>query len=525
MVLAAASLNSTEHQPESRLQALEQLIRNGDVSVAQIQTYCDLALSAGCLARARATIEPLVQSHRNLFQVHGLYISLCLQLGDDAAAMTAIEGLAGRSEPAEGGLIDAGLTVRKRLGPMTASLDTPHTISLCMIVRNESRLLGPCLNGIKPLVDEIIIVDTGSSDRTSDIGLLFGARVYDFQWCNDFAAARNFCLSKASGQWVLILDADEAIAPRDFETIHRLVAGASEQQAAYAIETRNYSHVANIYGCRSNAGEYPAHETGLGWFPSTKVRLFRRSPVIRFSFPVHERVEPSVKAAGLSVVQCTVPVHHYGHLNEVRNQEKARQYFQLGYAKLEEMSGDSGATRELAVQAGQLERWQEAIVLWERLLDMHPGFVEAYINLSSAHWQLGDYEQSLKWTRKALKENMGLKEARYNEALCFLMLGDPAQAVTVLERVVNEHSNYWSAVFMLAVCYACADQRTEAVNVVRQLQTTAAKDALSGALVDIGQRLQKAGLTECMQRLDTILSQVIGQGEPVMIDSTANDRK
>lgn len=84
-------------------------------------------------------------------------------------------------------------------------------LSLCMIVKNEEETLEKCLLSAKDIVDEIIIVDTGSDDRTKDIALKFTSKVYDFKWCNDFSKARNFSLSKADNNYVLILDADEVV--------------------------------------------------------------------------------------------------------------------------------------------------------------------------------------------------------------------------------------------------------------------------------------------------------------------------
>jgi tetratricopeptide (TPR) repeat protein len=84
-------------------------------------------------------------------------------------------------------------------------------LSLCMIVKNEATTLARCLASAKPYVDELIVVDTGSTDNTIEIAKSFGAEIYTFEWCNDFAAARNYTLAKASGHWVLILDADEEL--------------------------------------------------------------------------------------------------------------------------------------------------------------------------------------------------------------------------------------------------------------------------------------------------------------------------
>lgn len=83
------------------------------------------------------------------------------------------------------------------------------TISLCMIVKNESAVLARCLDSIADLMDEIIIVDTGSTDNTKEIAAQYTSRIYDFKWTSDFSAARNFSFSKATMEYIYTADADE----------------------------------------------------------------------------------------------------------------------------------------------------------------------------------------------------------------------------------------------------------------------------------------------------------------------------
>src|SRR5262245_1489579 len=85
-------------------------------------------------------------------------------------------------------------------------------ISAAMIVRDEEAYLDDCLKSIVDEVDEIVIVDTGSRDRTCDIARRYGARLFDLPWTGDFAAARNHALDRASGDWILYIDADERLA-------------------------------------------------------------------------------------------------------------------------------------------------------------------------------------------------------------------------------------------------------------------------------------------------------------------------
>ena len=96
------------------------------------------------------------------------------------------------------------------------------TISLCMIVKNEEKLLARCLDSVADLMDEIIIVDTGSTDRTKEIAARYTDKVFDFAWVNDFAAARNFAFSKASMKYIYSADADEVLDEENRANFRRL---------------------------------------------------------------------------------------------------------------------------------------------------------------------------------------------------------------------------------------------------------------------------------------------------------------
>ena len=198
---------------------------------------------------------------------------------------------------------------------------TRGTVSLCMIVKNEEKHLARCLHSVKPVVDEIVIVDTGSTDRTKEIGVAFGAHVADFPWVDDFSKARNFALSQASGDWILVLDADEILSARDHDKFRKLIDSVQTGPAAFCIRTRNYTRHVNAVGWQPNTGEYPEEE-GPGWIPSDKVRLFTNDARIRFSHAVHELVEPALRNLNIAVGTCDIPVHHYGKLQEGEDPRK-----------------------------------------------------------------------------------------------------------------------------------------------------------------------------------------------------------
>ena len=85
-------------------------------------------------------------------------------------------------------------------------------ISACVIVKNEAENISTCLESVQKIVQQIIVVDTGSTDHTVDLAKKYGAEVYHYEWNNDFSAAKNFALGKAKGDWVIFLDADEYIS-------------------------------------------------------------------------------------------------------------------------------------------------------------------------------------------------------------------------------------------------------------------------------------------------------------------------
>jgi glycosyltransferase involved in cell wall biosynthesis len=97
-------------------------------------------------------------------------------------------------------------------------------ISLCMIVKNEEQNLSRCLGSVKGKVDEIVIVDTGSTDNTKEIAKEYTDKIFDFEWCDDFAAARNFSINMAENDWVLILDADEVVNFFNKKNVNKFIA-------------------------------------------------------------------------------------------------------------------------------------------------------------------------------------------------------------------------------------------------------------------------------------------------------------
>jgi glycosyltransferase involved in cell wall biosynthesis len=186
-------------------------------------------------------------------------------------------------------------------------------ISLVMIVRDEEEMLPRTLEAIKPAVDEIIIVDTGSTDSTIEIAKSFGATVIEREWTGSFSEARNASLEAATGDWFMYLDADEVLVSEDVEKL-RSLAGQTWREAFFLHET-------NFTGDEGN-GVSVVHSA---------LRLFRNRPNYRFTGRLHEQIAYHLPAyLPERIAQSPVRVNHYGYLGVVReSKDKARRNLEL----------------------------------------------------------------------------------------------------------------------------------------------------------------------------------------------------
>lgn len=182
---------------------------------------------------------------------------------------------------------------------MNNSLEPPTKpiLSLCMIVKNERENLPRCLASAKPYVDEMIVVDTGSEDGTPEIARHYGANVRYFEWCDDFAAARNYAISQASGNWILMLDADEELVVES-EDFFRTLASQSE------VIAYNFAY--------TEVNDY------LKKTPTYRTSLFRNIPGLRYASRLHEYLAYQNQSIGAEYLSHTssIKIVHYGHFKQ-----------------------------------------------------------------------------------------------------------------------------------------------------------------------------------------------------------------
>ena len=459
-----------------------------------VLTYHTAIIAQKAFAGAEAQFRKANAMYPHNKRLKYLLIDVLIQQSKHDAALREIEA-AMALFGIDDGILPAALKIRGRLGPLEIDhcATNESTVSLCMIVKNEEKYLAQCLCSVRPVVDEMIVVDTGSADRTKDVARAFGAKVYDIVWQENFSKARNVSLAKANGDWIFILDADEVIAPDDHIRFRALVQTTPKGSAAFAIETRNYTMLANTVGWTANSGEFADEELGTGWFPSVKIRLFPNFKNIRFEYPVHEMVEPCIKKMNIELKDCEIPVHHYGKLSHNNQYEKGQTYFRIGLKKLDEIENNLAALRELAVQAGSLEKWVNAIELWQRFLLLQPESAEAYLNIGTAYWQLAEYGQALGYAEKSMRLQPDLKEAHFNYAINLLLLGNAEKSIAVLEKLLTRHSQYLAAGFMLAAAYSCAGMQDKALAGFRKIQRTNLGPVLAVTFCDLAKRFLRDG--------------------------------
>lgn len=262
-------------------------------------------------------------------------------------------------------------------------------VSLCLITKNEERCILACIDSVQHLVHEIIVVDTGSSDNTVLLAQKAGARVFQMTWADDFARARNVGLEQATGHWILVLDADEILAPGSDKEFQQLLKDAEVE--GYFLNIRNF------YG---NGREFTTDKV---------VRLFRNNPSYRFTGAIHEQVAPSILAAndGKGLVSAPVWLHHYGYLDrELAEKNKFARNTSIITKQLAKNPDDPFLLYSLALEHLQREQIAEGVRYLERALSQMKGpegyFPDVLLHTAIGLWKLGHWEKLLGFLNDAL---------------------------------------------------------------------------------------------------------------------------
>jgi glycosyltransferase involved in cell wall biosynthesis len=232
-------------------------------------------------------------------------------------------------------------------GPRTA------TVSLTMIVRDSEADLPRCLESVRGIFDEIVVVDTGSTDRTREIAEEFGARVFDFPWIDDFAAARNAALSHATGDYAFWLDADDVVDPPEREKLRALLDGlVPGEPAAYVVR------------CACD----PSTDGSGGRTVVDHIRLFPLREDVRWSYRVHEQILPALRRAGISERWTDLVVRHTGYTDPALRARKLDRDTRILLAELNDRPDEPFILFNLGSIAGERQDWPGALDYLRRSL-------------------------------------------------------------------------------------------------------------------------------------------------------------
>jgi glycosyltransferase involved in cell wall biosynthesis/Tfp pilus assembly protein PilF len=379
------------------------------------------------------------------------------------------------------------------------------SVSFALIVRNEEAKLPACLESIASIAGEIIVVDTGSTDRTKQVAAGFGAKVFEFPWIDDFAAARNECIRHAAGEWIFWLDADERVDEENREKLRRLF----ESLPKLTTEDAEYTEKKIIHeSTRIDTKETPDHtaitttggtpvplttyhsplttpplttppltthqnvayvmkclcgDGGAGGTVVDHVRLFRNRPEHRWKYRVHEQILPALKATGTQMRWTDIVIHHVGyqdpaltrhklernlrllHLDIAEHPDDPYILFHLGWANLE-----LGTSFPLAPggrgDGGEGGGPAVAIPFLHKSLELsHPAdsiVKKLYALLVQAHSRLGQRNEALAACRAGRARCPGDAELQYLEGQLLRDTGQLDAAIASFRRLVsNQETN------------------------------------------------------------------------------------
>jgi len=319
-------------------------------------------------------------------------------------------------------------------------------ISFCMIVKNEEEVLHECLSSVKDLVDEIIIVDTGSTDRTKEIAFEYTDKVYDFEWIDDFSAARNFAFSKATMDYIFYMDADDVLSEEDREKFKKLKMEMSSDVDA----------VTMLYHLAYDEYNNPT-------FSYRRTRIVKRSRNFKWHGAVHEYLE-----YGGNVLVSDIAIRHRKIDKKAStgpNDRNLRIYNKM----MEE--GRPFTARDMFYYSNELKdhkQYEKAIENYKKFLENDKGWIEdkiqACINMAFCYRMLEDTEKEIESLIMSLKYDVPRPEVAcrmgdlykqrklYEKAILWYQIAIQVKTDHIIGFKQEAYST-WYPFLQLCVCY------------------------------------------------------------------------
>ncbi len=268
-------------------------------------------------------------------------------------------------------------------------------LSVVMIAKNEEACIAQCLESVRDIAGEIVVGDTGSSDATREIAAGFGARVVEVPWQDDFAAARNAVLALATGQWLLHMDADEALDPEGAARIRDVVDHDGYGSDAIELCLANYCNDPRAWRWVPAPLNSPHAQGHAGYIQTELLRLFRNGLGFEYREAVHENITESVLERGAKIRREDILIHHYGYGKQADGgRDKGAFYLGLARKKREARPNDPKALHDFAEQALACGLGEEAEQACREAAALDPLHLPSATTLANILLNRGDFDEA-----------------------------------------------------------------------------------------------------------------------------------
>lgn len=368
-------------------------------------------------------------------------------------------------------------------------------LSVCMIVKNEEKVLNRCLDSIYGIADEIIIVDTGSTDKSKEIALKYSPMVFDYKWENDFSKARNFAASKATGEWILVIDADEYVDRESFLNFKNELKNNPNGYNIYAIQ------IVNFLGDDGNFTSLNYHD-----------RLYKNDGFISYYRSIHEMLKhkESKERRGISNFQIfhsgylkkniiekekskrnlellrnkkeKEPIDYYfigNEYDQLGNLEKAIKYYKKGFQLKENIFSDwvIKLLLRLVNTLNRASRNKEALDIINSCEELYPDLVDFKFYRGKIYFENEEYINAKRVLEGIIKEKNKLKaeiSIDFLEYLPHKILGEIYDSENEIEQAVYHYSralsindtdySIWSKLINLLAKHSSLEELSEFLN-------------------------------------------------------------
>lgn len=297
-------------------------------------------------------------------------------------------------------------------------------ISAAMIVKNEEGMLAECIESFREAVDEIVIVDTGSSDKTVEIAESYNVKLFHHEWKNDFSEARNFSISKTTGDWILIIDADERLEREDIPLIRALKWDKDQNIISFAV----YSSLPGNLG-NANFGKH------------FSPRLFRKKPEFYYYGIVH-----NVLNITENVAVTNIRLYHLGYdLDQDKMKKKFERSIKLLLKQVEEHPDDAFIrmnTAQMYLSRNHSDEAEEHALKCIEILEADPGHQEhlylmALYQVSLIHLRRMEYEKCIEFAQKAVNRKEDYIDPMLNLGWCYYSSKEYDKSVEILNKFLE----------------------------------------------------------------------------------------